>query len=181
VRRTSASNAARLAAVAANAGIFPNTPLAELTDGEWDRVMDVNVKGALHAIQACTTSMRARGYGRIVVTSSITGTAVAVHGLAHYAASKAALLGLMRVAALELAGDGITVNAVLPGNVDTPGFAELPEDVVAAVYRAIPLNRLASPEDVGWAVRFLASEEAAYVTGQTLVVDGGQLLPEIVT
>jgi 3-oxoacyl-[acyl-carrier protein] reductase len=171
----------RIDILAANAGIYPNVLLAELTDDDWDRVMDINVKGAVHSIQACMPPMRERGYGRIVLTSSITGTAVAVPGLAHYAASKAALLGLMRVAALELAGDGITVNAVLPGNVDTPGFAEVPEDVVAAVFRAIPLNRLAQPEDVGWAVRYLASEEAAYVTGQTLVVDGGQLLPEIVT
>jgi 3-oxoacyl-[acyl-carrier protein] reductase len=166
--------------LAANAGIFPSVPLARMTDADWDRVMDVNVKGALHALQACLPSMRERRYGRVVMTSSITGTTVAVPGLAHYAASKAALLGLMRTAALELAADGITVNAILPGNVRTPGFAELSDEVVAAVVRAIPLGRIAEPEELGWAVRFFASEEAAYVTGQTLVVDGGQVLPEIV-
>src|SRR4029077_13451445 len=159
-------------------GIYPSVPLAEMTDADWDRVMSLNVKGALHAIQSCLPAMRERSYGRIVVTSSITGPLVAVPGLAHYAASKTALLGLMRTAALEFAGDGITVNAVLPGNVRTPGFAELSDEVVASVLRAIPLGRLAEPEEVGWAVRFLASEEAGYVTGQTLVVDGGQVLPE---
>jgi len=169
----------RIDVLAANAGIYPNIPLAELTDDDWDRVLDVNVKGALHAVQACLAPMRERGYGRIVFTSSITGPHVAVPGLAHYAASKAALLGLARTAAVELAGDGITVNAVLPGNVRTPGFAELSDEVVAAVIRAIPLGRIAEPDEVGWAVRFLASEEAGYITGQTLVVDGGQVLPEL--
>jgi 3-oxoacyl-[acyl-carrier protein] reductase len=141
--------------------------------------MDVNVKGALHAIQACLPAMRERRYGRIVVTSSITGPLVAVPGLAHYGASKAALLGLMRTAALELAVDGVTVNAILPGNVRTPGLELLSEEVIEKVIEAIPLGRLAEPEELGWAVRFLASEEAGYITGQTLVVDGGQVLPEI--
>jgi 3-oxoacyl-[acyl-carrier protein] reductase len=169
----------RIDILAANAGIYPSVPLAELTDGDWDRVMDVNVKGALHAIRACIPAMRERRYGRIVVTSSITGPLVAVPGLAHYAASKAALLGLMRTAALELAGDGITVNGILPGNVRTPGLEALSEDVIAKVIAAIPLGRLAEPRELGWAVRFLVSEEAAYITGQTLVVDGGQVLSEI--
>jgi 3-oxoacyl-[acyl-carrier protein] reductase len=171
----------RIDVLAANAGIYPSVALADLTDGDWDRVMDVNVKGALHAVQACLPAMRERRYGRIVVTSSITGTLVAVPGLAHYAASKAALLGLVRTAALELAGDGITANAVLPGNVRTPGLELLSEEVIGKVIEAIPLRRLAEPEEIGWAVRFLASEEAGYVTGQTLVVDGGQVLPEIPT
>jgi 3-oxoacyl-[acyl-carrier protein] reductase len=171
----------RIDILAANAGIYPSVPLAELTDRDWDRVMDVNVKGALHAIKACLPAMRERRYGRIVVTSSITGPLVAVPGLAHYAASKAALLGLMRTAALELARDGITVNGILPGNVRTPGLELLSEEVIAKVIEAIPLGRLAEPEELGWAVRFLVSEEAAYITGQTLVVDGGQVLSEILS
>jgi 3-oxoacyl-[acyl-carrier protein] reductase len=169
----------RIDILAANAGIYPSAALADLTDSDWDRVMDVNVKGALHAIQACLPAMRERRYGRIVVTSSITGPLVAVPGLAHYGASKAALLGLMRTAALELAVDGVTVNAILPGNVRTPGLELLSEEVIEKVIEAIPLGRLAEPEELGWAVRFLASEEAGYITGQTLVVDGGQVLPEI--
>ena len=168
----------RIDILAANAGIYPPAALLEMTDEEWDRVMDVNVKGALHALQACAPAMRRRRYGRIVLTSSITGPLVAVPGLAHYAASKAALLGMMRASALELVEDGITVNAVQPGNVRTPGFERLDEAHRREMVESIPVKRLAEPEEVGWAVRFLASEEAGYITGQTLVVDGGQTLPE---
>ncbi len=168
----------RIDILAANAGIYPSATLLAMTGEDWDRVMDVNVKGALHALQACVPAMRRRRYGRIVLTSSITGPLVAVPGLAHYAASKAALLGMMRGAALELVSDGITVNAVQPGNVRTPGFERLEEGHRRAMVESIPLKRLAEPEEVGWAVRFLASEEAGYITGQTLVVNGGQVLPE---
>jgi 3-oxoacyl-[acyl-carrier protein] reductase len=168
----------RIDILAANAGIYPSATLLEMTGEDWDRVMDVNVKGVLHALQACAPAMRRRRYGRIVLISSITGPLVAVPGLAHYAASKAALLGLMRGAALELVGDGITVNAVQPGNVRTPGLERLGEAHLREMVESIPIGRLAEPEEVGWAVRFLASEEAGYITGQTLVVDGGQVLPE---
>jgi 3-oxoacyl-[acyl-carrier protein] reductase len=168
----------RIDILAANAGIYPSATLLEMTGEDWDRVMDVNVKGAFHALQACAPAMRRRRYGRIVLISSITGPLVAVPGLAHYAASKAGLLGLMRSAALELVGDGITVNAVQPGNVRTPGLDRLGEGHLREMVESIPIGRLAEPEEVGWAVRFLASEEAGYITGQTLVVDGGQVLPE---
>ena len=113
-----------------------------------------------------------------MLTSSITGPITGQPGFAHYGASKAAMLGLMRSAALELAGDGITINAVLPGNVRTEGLAATSEAHQRQMLSSIPLGRFAEPEDVGWAVRFLASPEAAYITGQTLVVDGGQVLPE---
>jgi 3-oxoacyl-[acyl-carrier protein] reductase len=169
----------RIDVLAANAGIYPSVALEQLSDEDWDRVMDINVKGALHAIQACLPKMREQRYGRIVLTSSITGALVGVPGLVHYGASKAALLGLMRSAALEISGDGITINAVLPGNIRTPGLDALEQAVIDKVRAAIPLGRLGEPEEIGWAVRFLASEEAAYITGQTLVVDGGQVLPEI--
>lgn len=117
-------------------------------------------------------------YGRIVLTSSITGSVVGQPGYAHYGASKAAMLGLMRSAALELAPTGVTINAVLPGNIRTPGFAELGAEHERRMLAAIPAHRFGEPEDVGWAVRFLASREAGYITGQTLIVDGGQVLPE---
>ena len=140
--------------------------------------MDINVKGALHAIQACTPAMLARGYGRIVLTSSITGPITGQIGFAHYGASKAAMLGLMRSAAVELARSGITVNAVMPGNIETPGLAETSDEHQRLMFSSIPMGRFGTAEEVGWVVRFLASPEAGYVTGQTLIVDGGQVLPE---
>jgi 3-oxoacyl-[acyl-carrier protein] reductase len=168
----------RIDILAANAGIYPSTGLLAIDDALWDRVMDINVKGALHAVQACTPSMLARGYGRIVLTSSITGPVTGQVGFAHYGASKAAMLGLMRSAAVELATSGVTVNAVMPGNIETPGLAETSEEHQRLMFSSIPMGRFGTAEEVGWVVRFLASPEAAYVTGQTLIVDGGQVLPE---
>ncbi len=140
--------------------------------------MAVNVRGALLAMQACLPQMTIQRYGRIVLTSSITGSVVGQPGYAHYGATKAAMIGLMRSAALEVATDGITINAVLPGNIQTPGFTGLGPDHARRMLAAIPLGRFGQPEDVGWAVRFLASREAGYITGQTLIIDGGQVLPE---
>ena len=168
----------RVDILAANAGIYPTAALAEIDDAMWDRVMDVNVTGAVRVVQACMPTMVSRKYGRIVLTSSITGPLTGQPGFAHYGASKAALLGFMRSAAVELATSGVTVNAVLPGNVKTPGFASTSEEHQRLMLTSIPMRRYADPEDIGWAVRFLASPEAGYITGQTLIVDGGQVLPE---
>jgi 3-oxoacyl-[acyl-carrier protein] reductase len=168
----------RIDILAANAGIYPSTGLAEIDDALWDRVMDINVKGALHALQACTPAMLARGYGRIVLTSSITGPITGQAGYAHYGASKAAMLGLMRSAAVELATSGVTVNAVMPGNIETEGLGETGDEHRRLMLSSIPMGRFGTPEDVGWAVRFLAAAESGYVTGQTVIVDGGQVLPE---
>ena len=168
----------RIDILAANAGIYPSTGLADIDDALWDSVMDINVKGALHAVQACMPAMLARGYGRIVLTSSITGPITGQTGFAHYGASKAAMLGLMRSAAVELARSGITVNAVMPGNIETPGLAETSDEHQRQMFSSIPMGRFGTAEEVGWAVRFLASPEAGYVTGQTVIVDGGQVLPE---
>jgi 3-oxoacyl-[acyl-carrier protein] reductase len=168
----------RIDILAANAGIYPSTDLASIDDAIWDRVMDINVKGALHAAQACLPTMLRRGYGRIVFSSSITGPITGQAGFAHYGASKAAMLGLMRSIAVEVAGGGVTVNAVMPGNVETPGLADTSEEHRRRMLSAIPMGRFGTPEDVGFAVRFLASPEASYITGQTLITDGGQVLPE---
>jgi 3-oxoacyl-[acyl-carrier protein] reductase len=168
----------RIDILAANAGIYPHIPLMDLTAEQWDRVMNINVRGALFVVQACLPTMVRQSYGRIVLTSSITGSVVGQPGYAHYGASKAAMLGLMRSAALEVATDGITINAVLPGNIATPGFADLGPEHKASMLKAIPLGFFGEPIDVGWAVRFLASPEARYITGQTLIIDGGQVLPE---
>ena len=168
----------RIDIVAANAGIYPFAELATMDEPTWDRVMDLNVGGAVRTVQACLPAMIGRGYGRIVLTSSITGPITGQPGFAHYGASKAAMLGFMRSAAVELARTGVTVNAVMPGNVSTPGFADTSDEHQQRMLSSIPMGRYAEPEEVGWAVRFLASPEAGYITGQTLIVDGGQVLPE---
>jgi 3-oxoacyl-[acyl-carrier protein] reductase len=168
----------RIDILAANAGIYPSADLPAIDDALWDRVMGVNVKGIVNATQACLPAMVERRYGRIVLTSSITGPFTGHPGFAAYGASKAAMLGFMRSAAVELARSGVTINAVLPGNVRTPGLAETSDEHQRQMLDAIPMGRLAEVEDVGWAARFLASPEAGYVTGQTLIVDGGQVLPE---
>jgi 3-oxoacyl-[acyl-carrier protein] reductase len=170
----------RIDVLAANAGIYPQIPLNEISGQDWDRLMTINVRGALFAIQACVPSMASQRYGRIVLTSSITGSVVGQPGYAHYGASKAAMLGLMRSSALEVVAHGITINAVLPGNIRTPGFTDLGREHERRMAAAIPMGEFGDPEDVGWAVRFLASKEARYITGQTLIVDGGQVLPESV-
>jgi 3-oxoacyl-[acyl-carrier protein] reductase len=164
--------------LAANAGIYPTASIEALDDALWDRVMEINVKGAVRVVQACLPTMTSRRYGRIVLTSSITGPVTGHSGFALYGASKAAMLGFMRSAAVELAMSGVTINAVLPGNVQTPGFADTTEEHQRQMLGSIPMQRYADPEEVGWAVRFLASKEAGYITGQTLIVDGGQTLPE---
>jgi 3-oxoacyl-[acyl-carrier protein] reductase len=162
-----------------NAGIFPYTMLSEIAVEEWDAVLGVNLRGCFLAIQACARPMREQGYGRIVLTSSITGPRVSSPGHGHYSASKAGINGLIRAAAIELAPHSITVNGVEPGNILTEAVqAERSAEYIRAMERSVPLGRLGAPRDVAHAVLFLASDEAAYVTGTTIIVDGGQILPE---
>jgi 3-oxoacyl-[acyl-carrier protein] reductase len=168
----------RLDILAANAGVYPTAPLTEITDREWNLVMDINAKGALYTIQACLPQMREQAYGRIVLTSSITGPVTGIPGFAHYGASKAAMIGLMTTAAIEVARMGVTINAVLPGNIETPGLAEVGPEHRAAMLASIPGGELGQASDIAWAVRFLASPEARFITGHSLIVDGGQVLPE---
>jgi 3-oxoacyl-[acyl-carrier protein] reductase len=162
----------------ANAGIFPAAPLRTMSPNEIDEVLDVNVKGTVYSVQACLDALIASGRGRIVLTSSITGPITGFPGWSHYGASKAAQLGFMRTAAIELAPHRITVNAVLPGNILTEGLADLGDDYLAGMARAIPAGALGTPEDIGYTAAFLASDEAGYITGQAIAVDGGQVLPE---
>jgi 3-oxoacyl-[acyl-carrier protein] reductase len=168
----------RIDVLCANAGIFPDKPFAELTEADVDDVLGCNLKGTMFSVQACLPALEASGHGRVVVTSSITGPLTGYPGWAHYGASKAAQLGFLRTAAIELAPRGITVNAVLPGNIATEGLDEMGEDYIRGMEAAIPQHRLGTVEDIGHAALFLASDEAGYITGQTLVVDGGQVLPE---
>jgi 3-oxoacyl-[acyl-carrier protein] reductase len=162
----------------ANAGIFPEGRLEDLTEEDLDQVLGTNLKGTVLAVQACLPALKSSGRGRVIITSSITGPITGFPGWTHYAASKAGQLGFMRTAAIELAPSGITVNAVLPGNILTEGLAELGEDYAKQMAAAIPMRRLGSVDDIGYAALFLATDEAAYITGQTIVVDGGQVLPE---
>lgn len=163
----------------ANVGIYPSATLAELSEQQWDDILRINLKGAFLATKAATPHMVAAGHGRVVVTSSVTGPITGYPGWSHYGATKAGLLGFIRSAALEVVRDGVTMNAVLPGNVHTQGFdASVPAEYRRRIEAALPIGRLARPEDIAHAVRFFASEEAGYITGQTLVVDGGQILPE---
>lgn len=162
----------------ANAGIFPQASLETMSPKDLDDVLDVNVKGSIYSVQACLDALTASGRGRVVLTSSITGPTTGYPGWAHYGASKAAQLGFMRTAAVELAPRGITVNAVLPGNVESEGLQDLGEDYLRSMSTAVPAGRLGRPEEIGYAAAFLATREAAYVTGQMLTVDGGQVLPE---
>lgn len=162
-----------------NAGIFPETLLDEISVAEWDQVLAVNLRGSFLAVRAAFAPMKRQRYGRIVLTTSITGPRVVPPGHAHYAASKAGLIGLIKAAALEGAPFGITVNGVEPGNVLTDGMkAERSQDFIDGMAGSIPLKRLGTPRELAHSFLFLASDEAAYVTGTTILVDGGQTLPE---
>ena len=162
----------------ANAGVFPGARLAELSEADVDEVFGVNVKGAIFSVQACLPALVASGRGRVVITSSITGPITGFPGWSAYGASKAAQLGFVRTAAIELARQRITVNAVLPGNVLTEGLAALGADYLSQMEASIPMGRLGDVADVANTCLFLATEEAGYLTGQTIVIDGGQVLPE---
>jgi 3-oxoacyl-[acyl-carrier protein] reductase len=178
VAQAAAERLGGLDVLCANAGIFPSARLADLGEDEIDQVLGVNLKGTILTVQACLPLLRRSGRGRVILTSSITGPVTGYPGWTHYGASKAGQLGFMRTAAIELAADGITVNSVLPGNIMTEGLATLGEDYVNGMTAAIPMRRLGTVDDIGHAALFLATDEAGYITGQTIVVDGGQVLPE---
>jgi len=162
-----------------NAGIFPYQPLEDMDDESWQSVINLNLTGGFRLLRACLPGMKARGNGRILFTSSVQGNHTAMPGCAHYAASKAGLNGLIRAAAFELAPYKITVNGVEPGLVLTSGVEQaLSERRRQRMADYVPLKRWGEPAEIAHAMLYLASEEAAYVTGQTIVVDGGALLPQ---
>jgi 3-oxoacyl-[acyl-carrier protein] reductase len=162
----------------ANAGVFPAVKLADMTEDDIDAIFATNVKGCMLTVKACMSHLERSGHGRVILTSSITGPITGFPGWSHYGATKAAQLGFLRTACIELASKGITINAVLPGNVLSEGLDELGEDYLASMTASIPLGRLGTVEEIGAAALFLATDEAGYITGQTIVVDGGQTLPE---
>jgi len=162
----------------ANAGVFPQTKMVEMDPEEWDAVMRTNLRSAFLAVKAAIPEFERGGRGRVVLTSSITGPVTGFPGWAHYGASKAGQLGFLRTAAMELARYNTTINAVMPGNIVTEGLEGLGEEYLKTMAASIPLKRLGAVEDIGHAALFFASDEAGYITGQTIVVDGGQILPE---
>jgi len=162
-----------------NAGIYPWTLIENISPEEWDQVLAVNLRGTFLCARAALSPMRAANYGRMVFTSSITGPRVTSPGHGHYSASKAGINGFIRSAALEFARYKITVNGVEPGNILTEGVKQHRSAAfIENMERSIPLGRLGTPQDVANATLFLASDEAEYVTGTTIVVDGGQTIPE---
>lgn len=166
----------RLDVLVNNAGICPNTPLEEITPEEWDLVLGVNLRSVFFMSQAAAPVMRGQGYGRIVNISSIAGKMGALVAGCHYTASKAGVLGVTKVFARSLAGSGVTVNAVAPGTIDTAMTADWSPEQRAMLTARIPAGRLGTPTDIAAAVAFLASEEAGFITGATLDVNGGALM-----
>ncbi len=164
--------------VCPNAGIFPQATIEDMSPQEWDEVLGTNLRGTFISIKACLPHLKKSDCGRVIVTSSITGPVTGFPGWTHYGASKAGQLGFIRTACIELAKYGITVNAVMPGNIVTEGLEGLGEDYLATMANSIPLKKLGVVDDIGNAALFLATKEAGYITGQTIIVDGGQILPE---
>ena len=158
-----------------NAGVTRDNILLRLGDDDWDAVMDANLKGAFHTTRTCIKGMMKRRQGRIINITSIVGL-IGNKGQANYAASKAGLIGFTKSVAREYASRGITANCIAPGFIETDMTNALPEEARKALLDSIALGRLGRPEDVAAAVLFLASDLAAYVTGQVLVVDGGMVI-----
>lgn len=166
--------------VVANAGIARKVTLEDLDDRAWDLVLDVDLNGAWRCFRAALPHMRQAGYGRLLATSSVAGTVSAWPQHSHYAAAKAGLVGLVRSLAVEFGPDGVTANAVAPGVIRTPQALDpvnsLGPEGVDLVAPRVPVGRVGTPEDIAYVYQFLASHEAAYVTGQLLVVDGARHL-----
>ncbi len=158
-----------------NAGVTRDGLSMRMSSEDWDVVLDTNLKGAFNFIRAVQRPMAKQRSGRIINISSVSGL-MGNAGQANYAASKAGLIGLTKTIARELAGRGVTVNAVAPGFIDTDMTKGLPEGIINEVKNVIPLKRFGAPEDIAAAVAYLAGAEAGYITGQTLVVDGGMVM-----
>jgi 3-oxoacyl-[acyl-carrier protein] reductase len=165
----------RLDILVNNAGITRDGLLVRMKEEDWDQVLAVNLKGAFNCLKAAAKPMIKQRFGRIINISSIVGI-MGNAGQANYVASKAGLVGLTKSAARELASRNITVNAVAPGFIETAMTQNLPEKVREAMLAQIPLNRFGTPEEVAHAVAFLASDQAAYITGQVMHVNGGMLM-----
>jgi 3-oxoacyl-[acyl-carrier protein] reductase len=158
-----------------NAGITRDTLILRMEEADWDAVLDVNLKGAFNCSKAVVRPMMKQRYGRIVNISSVSGQAGQA-GQTNYSASKAGLIGFTKALAREVASRLITVNAVAPGFIPTSLTNDLSEELKKSILGATPIGRMGKPEEIAAAVAFLASEEAAYITGQVLAVDGGMAM-----
>lgn len=167
--------AGRIDILVNNAGITMDAVLVRMKEAAWDRVIDINLKGAFLCMQAAAKVMMKQRSGCIINIASVVG-AMGNAGQANYVASKAGLIGLTKTAAKELASRGIRVNAIAPGFIDTEMTAGIPEKVKTAMVEQIPFKKMGQPEDVAGAAAFLASEEASYVTGQVIHVNGGMYM-----
>ena len=154
-----------------NAGINRDAWAAKMTEEQWDRVLDVNLKGTFLCAQAALVRMRERGWGRVINTSSI--GSLGNIGQANYSASKAGVIGLTKTLALEYAKYGVTVNAVAPGPVMTAMLAGVPDAIKEKIIAMVPVGRIAAPDEIAGVHVFLASDDAAFITGQVIFVDGG--------
>jgi 3-oxoacyl-[acyl-carrier protein] reductase len=162
-----------------NAGGCPWAPLETLAQDTLDATLGLNLNACFWLTQAAMPHMRRRGGGRILITSSVTGPRAAMVGATHYAAAKAGVNGFIRNAALELARDAITVNGVEPGFIAKPGRGSMgAPETMEKIAEEVPLGRMGEADDIAFAMLYLSSREARYVTGQTIVVDGGAGLPE---
>jgi 3-oxoacyl-[acyl-carrier protein] reductase len=165
----------RLDILVNNAGITRDTLIMRMEEADWDAVINVNLKGAFNCSKAAVRQMMKQRYGRIVNISSVSGQAGQV-GQTNYSASKAGLIGFTKALAREVASRQITVNAVAPGFIPTTLTDNLTSELKEMILKATPLGRMGKPEEIASAVVFLASEEAAYITGQVLGVDGGMVM-----
>ncbi|SHG31176.1 3-oxoacyl-[acyl-carrier protein] reductase [Kaistia soli DSM 19436] len=158
-----------------NAGVLRDVPIAAMTAGEWDRVMGVNLRGAFLSVQAVLPAMRARGFGRIINIAS----QLALKGgpeLTHYVAAKAGLIGFTKALAHEVGREGVTVNAIAPGIIETPMSAGVPDDIRARISAGLPIGRFGRVDEITGAALLLASDEGSYFLGATLNVNGGDVM-----
>jgi 3-oxoacyl-[acyl-carrier protein] reductase len=159
-----------------NAGIYPQKPFLEMTEEDWNRVLGINLNGVFHCTKAILPSMVAQKYGKIVNITSIAGAVVGFFNLAHYSASKAAIAGLTKSLALEMAQYGINVNAIAPGPIDV-GAIPADSEMSQQVTKTIPMGRMGLPRDIANLAAFLASDASSFITGQCIVCDGGYTQP----